>query len=63
MPTSRSEAKKIYAIMNDFLSLSDAVEITLRLDEEVGQKSENDSLKISLKMLRNLYSQEGPGNA
>jgi len=63
MPTSKSEAKKIYTIMNDFLSPSDAAKITFRLDEEVGQKTDNDSLKVSLRMLRNLYSQEGLGHA
>tara|TARA_R110000744_G_scaffold237672_1_gene355113 strand:+ start:555 stop:689 length:135 start_codon:yes stop_codon:yes gene_type:complete len=41
--------------MNDFLSPDDAKTITRRLDEEVGQKSDNDSLKVSLGMLRALY--------
>jgi hypothetical protein len=55
VPTSNEEAGSIVRIMNDFLSPDDAKTITRRLDEEVGQKSDNDSLKVSLGMLRALY--------
>jgi hypothetical protein len=55
MPTSNEEARNIVRIMNDFLSPEDAKAITQRLDQEVGQKSDNDSLKVSLGMLRSLY--------
>ena len=55
MPTSNDEARKIVSIMNEYLSDSDAQSITRRLDEEVGQTSDNDSLKVSLQMLRALY--------
>ena len=55
MPTSNDEAKKIGSIMNEYLSDSDAQSITRRLDEEGGQASDNDSLKVSLQMLRALY--------
>ena len=55
MPTSNDEAKKIVSIMNEYLSDSDAQSITRRLDEEVGQASDTDSLKVSLQMLRALY--------
>ena len=55
MPTSREEADKIYSIINEYLGPKISTELTRRLDEEVGQKSENDSLRISLSMLRNLY--------
>ena len=55
MPTSNDEAKKIVSIMNEYLSDSDAQSITRRLDEEVGHASDNDSLKVSLQMLRALY--------
>ena len=55
MPTSNDEAKKIVSIMNEYLSDSDAQSITRRLDEEVGQASDNDSLTGSLQMLRALY--------
>ena len=55
MPTSNDEARKIVSIMNEYLSDSDAQSITRRLDEDVGQASDNDSLKVSLQMLRALY--------
>ena len=55
MPTSREEADKIYSIVNEYLGPKISTELTRRLDEEVGQKSENESLRISLSMLRNLY--------
>ena len=55
MPTSDSEARKIQEIINDFLTPEQAKEITKRLDEEVAQNTENDSLKVSLVMLRKLY--------
>ena len=55
MPTSNDEARKIVSIMNEYLSDSDAQSITRRLDEEVGQASDKDSLKVSLQMLRALY--------
>jgi len=57
MPTSNDEAKNIVSIMNEYLTTEDAQSITRRLDEEVGQKSDNDSLKISLQMLRALYEE------
>ena len=57
MPTSNDEARNIVAIMNEFLSPEDAKTITQRLDDEVGKKSDNDSLKVSLKMLRALYEE------
>mgnify|MGYP003140057130 CR=1 FL=1 len=58
MPTSKKEAEKIYEIINDFLTQEDAKKITQRLDNEVGQQTSNDSLKVSLAMLRRLYEQK-----
>ena len=58
MPTSKGEATRIYEIINDFLTLEEARAVTTRLDEEVGQKTDNDSLKVSLAMLRQLYEGE-----
>jgi hypothetical protein len=58
MPTSNDEAKRICDIINDFLSEEQALEITRRLDEEVGIHTDNDSLKVSLRMLRGLYERE-----
>ena len=55
MPTSPSEAEKIASIINEYIEPSVAKELTGRLHEEVGQLSDNDSLKVSLKMLKSLY--------
>ena len=55
MPTSDNEARKIQEIIDDFLTSNQAREITQRLDEEVGQNTDNQSLKVSLTMLRKLY--------
>ena len=55
MPTSNDEAKKIVEIINAYVSLDTAKDITKRLDEEVGRHTDNDSLKVSLQMLRKLY--------
>ena len=58
MPTSEGEAKKIQEIMNNYLTPEQAKEITIKLDKEVGQKTDNNSLKVSLQMLKALYSDE-----
>ena len=55
MPTSDKEAKKIQEIIDDFLTSNQAREITHRLDKEVGQNTDNESLRDSLTMLRKLY--------
>jgi len=55
MPTSDNEARKIKEIIDDFLTSNEAREITQRLDKEVGQNTDNQSLKDSLIMLRKLY--------
>ena len=55
MPTSPDEAVKIYSIINEYIEHSVAEELTRRLDDEVGQVSDNASLRDSLEMLRNLY--------
>ena len=55
MPTSREEADKIYSIVNEYLEPDVSRELTKRLDEEVGKESDNESLRVSLSMLRALY--------
>ena len=57
MPTSENEAKRIVEIINEFLTVDQAQEITQRLDDEVGSHTDNSSLRISLKMLKDLYEQ------
>ena len=56
MPTSVSEAMSICEIISEFLSIEDARKVTSRLHDEVGQSTNNQSLQISLKMLRDLYA-------
>jgi type IV secretory pathway VirB4 component len=55
MPTSNEEARRIQEIIDEYLTVDQAREITTRLYEEVGQDTDNDSLKVSLQMLRSLY--------
>ena len=55
MPTSVEEANSIMEIMDDFLDADDARELTARLEHEVGRGTDNDSLKTSLEMLKELY--------
>ena len=55
MPTNLMEAKKIYSIVNDYLGLKAARELTKRLVTEVGAETENDSLRQSLRMLYDMY--------
>lgn len=58
MPTSDLEAKKIVRIIGDYLPPDEACELSQRLDEEVGVHTTNESLKVSLKMLHNLFEQQ-----
>lgn len=54
MPTSNSEAERIVEISLEYLPLEKLCELFVRLDEEVGQSTDNDSLKVSLHMMRAL---------
>jgi hypothetical protein len=58
MPTSKDEAIKIKQIIDEYLTKDEAVEITLRLCNEVGKNTDNNSLKTSLFMLKKLYEGE-----
>jgi hypothetical protein len=55
MPTTFEEAKAITSIIDDYLSPEQAKEITNRLNAQVGQSTDNSSLRISLDMLETLY--------
>tara|TARA_R100000008_G_scaffold34011_2_gene19235 strand:+ start:155 stop:625 length:471 start_codon:yes stop_codon:yes gene_type:complete len=57
MPTNNEEAVRICSIINEFIDATTAKKITARLYEEVGKSTENESLSISLKMLKTLYDQ------
>lgn len=54
MPTSHSEAETIVNICKDYMSVEQMAELFTKLDKEVGQKTGNDSLKVSLAMLNGL---------
>ena len=56
MPTSKDEAHSIVEILDEYLDEGQARELTARLEQEIGQKTDNDSLKVSLEMLKALYS-------
>ena len=55
MPTSQQEAFNIVEILDEYLDEDQARELTARLEQEIGQKTDNDSLKVSLEMLKALY--------
>lgn len=54
MPTSNTEAEQIVRISEEYLTIEQMKELFIRLDDEVGQWTDNDSLKVSLKMMRSL---------
>lgn len=56
MPTSTDEARQIVRIINDFIEPAVAQTLTQRLHDEVGQHTDNESLAVSLKMLKDLYN-------
>lgn len=55
MPTNNHEARQIFGIINEFIDVETAKKITTRLYDQVGKYTENESLAVSLKMLKNLY--------
>ncbi len=55
MPTSQQEAVDVITIVADYLDEADAKELMARLSDEIGEHTENDSLKVSLQMLKTLY--------
>ena len=55
MPTSMNEAERIVSIISEYIEPQVAKELMGRLFKEVGAPSDNDSLRISLKMLSSLY--------
>lgn len=57
MPTTHDEACSILAISTEYLSVARQEELFGRLDQEVGHKTENSSLKESLRMMAELTHQ------
>jgi hypothetical protein len=60
MPTSTTEANSIVEILDEYLDTDQARELTARLEQEIGQNTDNDSLKVSLEMLKALYERKPP---
>tara|TARA_R110002020_G_scaffold128095_1_gene287199 strand:- start:479 stop:667 length:189 start_codon:yes stop_codon:yes gene_type:complete len=58
MPTNDNEAQQIFTIINEFIDVDTARKIMTRLHEEVGKKTDNESLAISLEMLASAYSNQ-----
>ena len=58
MPTNDNEARQIFTIINEFIDVDTARKIMTRLHEEVGKKTDNESLAISLEMLASAYSHQ-----
>src|SRR4051812_12000004 len=56
MPTTQQEATKIVQVSEEFFPIHELADLYRRLDEEVGQKTDNDSLKVSLSMMRALMT-------
>lgn len=54
MPTTKEEAGQIVSISQEYINLDKMTELFVRLDEEVGKKTTNQSLQDSLKMMRGL---------
>ena len=54
MPTTIEEAQHITELISEYLGPRVASELTARLHKEVGEKTDNDSLKVTLKMLYTL---------
>jgi hypothetical protein len=59
MPTTQDEAQNIVRIIGKYLPADKAVDLAEELDEQVGQVTTNGSLKITLRMLRDIVEQEG----
>jgi len=60
MPTTQNEATHIKKILGDYLSPAKAKKFTERLESEVGRHTENDSLKVTLEMMKELCKDAPP---
>jgi hypothetical protein len=60
MPTSVDEATKIVDIVHKYLPRNTAKQLFTELNETVGKHTDNDSLRVTLEMLVEKYSRNGP---
>ena len=58
MPTTPHEAQRIAALIQEYLGPRVAEELTKRLHREVGRKTSNESLQISLEMLYKFFKKK-----
>ena len=58
MPTSQQEAFNIVEILDEYLDENQARELTASLAQEIGQRTDNASLTVSLEMLKALYEKK-----
>lgn len=52
MPTTQDEARRIITICRKYLSAPCLISMAVELDEQVGSRTENESLRVTLAMLR-----------
>ncbi|NIQ15975.1 MAG: DUF2784 family protein [Candidatus Dadabacteria bacterium] len=60
MPTTQEEASHIVSITLDFIPEEKLTELLIKLDDEVGKKSENNTTKELLSTLRNIVDKPIP---
>lgn len=58
MPTTLNEAQIIVKIIREYLDAKSAAELSHRLNEEVGKTTENDSVKVTMQMLEDLFQEQ-----
>lgn len=52
MPATVEEAQDIVRILSRYLPLDRATQLVVDLDKEIGERTDNDSLRVTLRMLR-----------
>ena len=57
---TQQQALNISEILDEFLDEGQARELTARLEQEIGQKTDDDSIRVSLETLKALYSKNPP---
>ena len=60
MPTKITEAKQIYDIVNDYVGMRSARDLSKRLVKEIAEQTENESLAESIRMLYDMYHSNLP---
>ena len=58
MPTTKNEAQTIISLVTEYLPRNKAAELLHRLNEEVGKKTDNESVQTTMQMLNDLLNHE-----